>query len=256
MTALDSHAEVLKLARLLGADETRLSFLEKVDARELRKLRTRMSDALFDADLPMLQRLASASRLVPNAVSAKVAERAYGPLLCARVAGVMDLERTIDVARRLNTGFVADVMVEMDPRRGSLILGGLPLARVLDVIAELVRREDWITIGRFAGHLPEATVEAALPLLHDAALLLTAFVLDDKARVGQLIALLPVDRFDGLAAAAARHRLWGPLFDLLAHIGNGDRELLVGALRRLDPESVTEARAQAAEMDALHYLDH
>ncbi|AXB48703.1 hypothetical protein A4R43_21855 [Amycolatopsis albispora] len=252
---MDSRAEVLKLARLLGADHERLSFLAKVDARELRRLRERMTDVLFDANLPMLRRMASASKLLPGAVTAKIAERTYGPMLCARIAGVMDADRAVDVANRLSLGFLADVAVELDPRRCSEIIARMPRARVLEVAAELVRREDWITIGRFVGHLPDETVEAALDVLHDEALLHTAFVLDDKARVGQVVELLPETRFDGLAAAAASHDLWVPTFDLLAHVGNGDRELLAGALRRLDKASVARAREKAAEMGVLHYLD-
>ncbi|QFU86594.1 hypothetical protein [Amycolatopsis sp. YIM 10] len=255
MTTLDSRAEVLKLARLLDADDERLSFLARLDARELRRLRERMTDVLFDANLPMLRRMAAASKLLPGAVTAKIAERVYGPLLCARIAGVMEADRAVDVAKRLTTAFLADVAIELDPRRVSEIIARMPRTRILEIAEELVRREDWITIGRFVGHLPDETVEAAFVVLHDVALLHTAFVLDDKARVGQVVELLPEDRFDGLAAAAAELDLWVPTFDLLAHIGNGDRELLAGALRRLDKASVARAREKAEEMGVLHYLE-
>ena len=43
---------------------------------------------LFDANGAALQRMALAARVVPVGVLAKIAEKVFGPLLCARIAGL------------------------------------------------------------------------------------------------------------------------------------------------------------------------
>lgn len=239
----EARAEILKLARVLGVEPERFAYLERVEPGDLRRLRGQVTDVLFDANLVALQRMALASRLVPTPVLAKIAERVFGPLLCARIAGVMDPSRGIDVAKRLTPGFLADVSMELDPRRASKIIAGIPFETVTAVAAELTRREDWITIGRFVDHLPDETMAASLALIPDSALLQVAFVLDDKARTDHIIGLLPKRRFEGLVNAAAEDDLWFHLLDLLAHLRSERRAALVAEFARLP----AEVRARAPQ---------
>lgn len=164
-----SEAEVLKLARLLGDSQDRFAYLNDVDPDDLRKLREQVTDVLFDADLHVLQRMAMATRVIPASVLAKIGEKVFGSLLCARIAGLVDVSRGVDVAKRLTPKVLADVAVELDPRRASRIIADIPPATVAKVAAELVGREDWITVGRFVGHLPDSTVRACLTVIDDPA---------------------------------------------------------------------------------------
>lgn len=221
---LESHGEVLKLARLLKVPHERLDFLEQVDAGDVRRLREQATDVLFDANLGVLQRMAGASKLLPVPVLARIAERVFGPLLCARFAGLIEVSRGVDVAGRLSPGFLADVAAELDPRRAREIIAGIPAATVRDVTHELVGRQDWITIGRFVGHLPDATVSATLDAVHDEALLRVAFVLDDKDRIDHVVGLLPAHRFAGLARTVADPALNGLTQNLLSHLTKPNRD--------------------------------
>ncbi|RZQ62234.1 hypothetical protein [Amycolatopsis suaedae] len=247
MTSLATRAELLKLARVLRTEPGRLDFLAHVDPADLRKLREQVTDVLFDANKAMLERMAAASRLLPTAVLATIAERTFGPMLCARVAGVMETGRGVEVAKRLSPAFLADVAAELDPRRATGIIVRIPTPTVVRVAEELVSREDWITVGRFVGHLPDPTVAASLAVIHDAALLQIAFVLDDKDHVGNVIRLLPEARFGGLARAAAEHDLWAATFDLLDHVGPAHRARLVAAVAELPAEHRDRAAEQARE---------
>jgi hypothetical protein len=214
-----SQAEILKLARVLGTSPERLAYLERVDAAELQVFREQVTDTLFDANLAVLERMAMASRLLPSPVLAKIAEKVFGPLLCARIAGLVDVSRGVEVAKRLKTPFLTDVAAELDPRRASAIITKIPLDTVVAVAGELVRREDWITVGRFVGHLPDPTVRACLDIIGDAALLRIAFVLDDKDRLDHVVSLLPEDRFRRLLRVAVDDKdLWAPALDLLTHL--------------------------------------
>lgn len=238
-----AHAEVLKLARLLDKPAEELAFLEEVDPAHLSALREQVTNLLFDANLGVLQRMAGASRLLPAPVLARIAERVFGPLLCARMAGLVETSRGVDVAKRLSPAFLADVAALLDPRRASDIITSIPADLVRVVARELARREDWIAIGQFAGNLPDETVRAALAEIDDGALLRVAFVLDDKDEVDNVVNLLGRQRLPGLARQAGQQDAWAAAFDLLSHLGAANANLLATAISELEPE----LRAQAAE---------
>ncbi len=239
-----SRAEILKLARVLDVEPGRLEYLARVDADDLRAFREQVTDTLFDANAAALQRMALAARVVPVGVLAKIAEKVFGPLLCARIAGLVDVGRGVDVAKRLSPRFLAEVAADLDPRRASAIISRIPLDTVLAVAAELARKEDWITLGRFVGHLPDPTVRRALAEIDDPGLLRIAFVLDDKRRIDHVVGLLPAHRLGRLlTAASADEDLWTPALDLLLHVSDARRATLKPMLGGL-PEGFRE-RVQA-----------
>jgi hypothetical protein len=239
-----ARGEILKLARVLGVEPGRLEYLARVDADDLQAFREQVTDTLFDANIAALQRMAMAARLLPGGILAKIAEKVFGPLLCARIAGLVDVSRGVDVAKRLSPRFLAEVAADLDPRRASAIITRIPLETVLEVAAELARREDWITLGRFVGHLPDPTVRRALEEIDDPGLLRIAFVLDDKNRIDHVVGLLPAHRLGRLITTAATDEdLWTPALDLLTHLSDTRRATLKPMLAGL-PEGLRE-RAQA-----------
>nr|WP_225957315.1 hypothetical protein [Amycolatopsis lexingtonensis] len=234
----------MKLARVLDVEHERLEYLARVDADDLKAFREQVTDTLFDANIAVLQRMALAARLLPGAVLAKIAEKVFGPLLCARIAGLVEVSRGVDVAKRLHPRFLAEVAADLDPRRASAIISRIPLDTVLAVAAELASREDWITLGRFVGHLPDPTVRRALEQIDDPGLLRIAFVLDDKNRIDHVVGLLPAHRLGRLITAAGTDEdLWDPALDLLTHLSDERRATLAPMLGGL-PEGLRE-RAQA-----------
>lgn len=180
---MSADAEIRKLARTLGVAPERFGYLRSVPDAELRQLRAQVTATLYDAHLDVLERMARASRLLPNPLLARLAERAFGPLLSARIAGLVEVHHGVDIAKRLSPGFLADVAAELDPRRAAGIIAGLPATVVAAVAAELARREDWITIARFVDMLPRQTITATVDALPDGALPQVAELLDDPARL-------------------------------------------------------------------------
>ncbi|MFJ1762925.1 hypothetical protein ACIOD2_21620 [Amycolatopsis sp. NPDC088138] len=240
----EAEAEILKLARVLGVESDGLEYLARVDADDLKAFREQVTDTLFDANIAVLQRMALAARIVPSPVLAKIAEKVFGPLLCARIAGVVDASRGVDVAKRLSPRFLSEVAADLDPRRASAIISRIPLETVLAVAGELAGREDWITLGRFVGHLPDPTVRRCLEEIDDPGLLRIAFVLDDKSRVDHVVGLLPAHRLGRvITAAGADEDLWVPALDLLNHLSAERRGTLAPMLGAL-PDGLRE-RAQA-----------
>lgn len=210
--------EILKLARLLRCEPERLAYLDEVPPDDLRALREQVTDLLFTANEGTLRRLAAASRLLPTGLVALMGEHAFGPLLAARIAGLLEPHRAIEVAERLPTPFLASVAVELDPRRVNEVIAGIPPGQVAEISAELTARREYVAMGRFVSHLPPASLQAAVGALSDGDLLRTAFVMEDKDRLEELADALGEDRLDGLIEAAESEQLWTEALDLVSHL--------------------------------------
>lgn len=141
------------LARLLRRDPTELEYLLEVPANDLAALRERVTDVLFDAHGQLLGRLAAASKLLPIGVVATIGERAFGPVLAARVAGLLEPSRAVEMAVKLPVAFLADIAVELDPRRASAVIGQIPASQIAAITPALISRGEHVTMGRFVGRL-------------------------------------------------------------------------------------------------------
>jgi hypothetical protein len=69
-------------------------------------------------------------------------------------------------------------------------------------------RHEYVTMGRFVGHLHDPALRAALGVMSDADLLHLAFVLECKDKLEHLINLLAAEPRDSLVDAAAAEGLW------------------------------------------------
>jgi len=248
---LESAAEIAKLARLLGVERHALAYLEVVSAAELASFREQLTDTLYDGDRERFQRIAAAAKVVPGQISAAIAQRALGPMICARLAGLVDTDKAVDIAKRLPTKFLADVTVEIDPRRAAAVIAKVPPKLVGDVAAELTARDETVTLGRFVGYVSDDGLRAALPRIDEPTLLRTAFVMEGKERLDHVISLVPKERLAQIIRAAEHEDLWPEAFDLLGHLGPRSSTDLVATL-----SSAARARvaAKARELGLVEQL--
>lgn len=251
---LETSAEILKLERLLGLEGGDLGFLADVDPGELRTLRERVTDSLFDEGAHSLTRLAAAAKLLPSGLVASVAERSFGPLLCARAAAAVDPDKAIDVAKRLSSGFLADATIELDPRRVAGIIAGVPTSLVEPVARELGERREYVTMGRFLAFVPDHAIGAAMGALSDESMLRTAFVLEHKDALDHAVGLLPPDRLPGVLRVASEMDLWAEALDLLQHLSQERRAPIAEVIASMEEDVVARLvdAASAADLwDAL-----
>jgi hypothetical protein len=246
--SLNIHAEILKLARLLRVEPDRLSYLRRVDAEDVKQLREQATEMLFSAHDQTLSRLAAASRLLPVGLTARLAERTFGPILCARMAGVLDPDRAVDIAARLPAPFLAEVASHIDPRRTAPVIGGIPPERIAEIASQLVAREDFVTMGRAVGQLSPAALRAAMGVLDDASLLRAAFVMEDKESLSQLADLLDEERLIGLIDAAEESGLQEEAIDLLGHVDEARREALLAIIAERDEKNHQEVLDRLAKL--------
>ncbi|MEQ1440284.1 hypothetical protein AAG565_13070 [Fontimonas sp. SYSU GA230001] len=237
MTTLAHQAETLKLARLLHTAPEQLDFVGRLDAAEVRALRERATAALFDGDRHLFHRVAAATKLLPAPIAALIAEKALGPLLCARVAGLLPPERAVDIAKRLHTRFLADVCLELDPRHVRELIAQMPVKRIVEVAHELAARREYITMARFVDVLPEAAMRATLDALQDdETLLRIGFFVENPAQLSAVIQMLSEHRLSRLIRVSVEGaaELWGEALALINAIDAPQRRLMAGLAAALD----------------------
>lgn len=186
----ERRAEILKLAGLLHRHPEQISYLENVPPEDLRVLREQITEKLFTAHEGALRRLVAASKLLPVGLVASLGQSTFGPMLSARIAGLLDPDRAVEIAARMPSEFLAEIAIELDPRRASDVIAGIPAERISEITSELARREEYVTVGRFVGHLGDEAFTAAFAALDDEALSETMFVIEDGAGDDRLERLL------------------------------------------------------------------
>ena len=244
---LRRRAEVLKLARMLAREPESLAYLEGLDLADLRALRDRITGALYDSNGGALGRLAAASRILPTALTATIGQRAFGALLSARLAGLLDPDRAVDVAGKLDPPFLADVAVELDPRRASVLISRLDAELIGRVTAELIARTEYVTMGRFVGHLGDAAITAALTEMSDRDVLGVAFVIEDTSQLSDLLGKLPRRRMGGIVAAAAAEGWWLEALDLLNHLDAQQQRDMITATLALEAPATDDVLSAIVE---------
>ena len=225
--ATDSRAERVKLARLLGLDGAdALACVRGVPAGELRAYRYAVTDVLFDDGRATLERTAEASRLLPAPTLARIGARALGPLICARLTGLLDPGRASEIAGHFPVEFLAELAAELDPRRVVDVVVSTPPERVLAIALEMAARGEHVAMGRFVGYLDRETLAACLRELADADVLRVAFVLEDYGRLEEIVELAGLERTRRMLADAPSQGLGDEARGLLGHLGAPQRRRL------------------------------
>ncbi|BEK95685.1 hypothetical protein [Nocardia seriolae] len=247
---LAAVAETTKLARVLGiSDPIELDFLVDLPPAAIREYRERVTDRLFDRDTKRLRGIAAASKIVPVALSSKMAERAFGPVLCAAVASAVEPHRAVDIAKHLNATFLAECAVQLDPRRTADIIAAVPAKMVTDVARELLSRGDHITMGRFVHVVPEPALRAAAPVMSDPDLLRIGFLLEDKTAIDRVLHIV-ADRVAGVIRSAYDQNMWAEGIDLLDSIAPHNRAWIGDITAGLGGEVLDALINAVAALDA------
>ncbi len=212
MTGVLRHGELVKLGRTLGVAVDELSFVDELELAELRALRESISARLFDDAKPTLSRVAAGSRLLPVGLVARVGEKVFGAMLCARVAGLLSPPHALEVALRMPDAFLAQVSALIDPRSAGEVVAAIPADRIVGVAQVLVGGRDFITMARFVDFLAPETIKAVIDSIPDELdLLHVAAYVEHRDKLAELVGQLEEDRVHAMlralqTASADAHR--------------------------------------------------
>ena len=248
MSSIARRGELVKLSRLFGRPPEALGFLAALEVAELRALRDAVSARLFDDARPVLQRVATGAKLLPNALTARVGETVFGSTLCAQIAGLLGTSHALDLALRMSDGFLAEVSAMIDPRRAGAVISQIPTDRVVAVAHIMLARGDYVTLARFVDFLSTETIAAVIASIPDELQLLRigAYV-ESAPKLGELVGLLPFERVRAMIAAlrGADGVHWMEALAIAEQLDDSWRRTLGDHAAALD-DAVLEALAEAA----------
>lgn len=200
---LARRAEILKLGRVLRIEPDQLGYLDAVDPKAIRTLRERISDQLFEGDRALFQRIVASNRLVPAGLAAIISEKALGPLLCARVSGLMPVDRAIEIANKLPTAFLAQTCLLVDPHRARDLISGFPVRRVTEIARLLAGSGEHVAMARFVDSMSKEAIGACIDILGDEQMLSIGFFVEEKSRLNEIVGWLSEERLRSLVRTGA-----------------------------------------------------
>lgn len=207
MIALPIQAELQKFARTLGCPEKELTGLAILELTRLRRLRQAASAALFEGDRAMLHRVAASTRLLPRGVAALIAEKALGATLCARVAGLLQPQDAVEIARRTPISFNTEVTLQLDPRSAGPMLKLMPVDLVVGVSKQLSARREFIAMADFVELLTDEAIRAVMAVLDDETLLRIGFYVESSQRLEELVDMMSAQRLSKTVALSTSEKL-------------------------------------------------
>lgn len=247
MSRIAARIEVQRLAEVLGLGNRLPEGVESLPAEELKRLRERINELVFDDDSPAVRRLARLAVFLPDRLTAWLARRWIGPWLTARIASAMPARRAAAVACALPAEFLAAVAVELDPRRARDLLRRLPVATILGVAGFLLDRCEYAALGRFVEYVDDAAIRAVIDTTPaEADLLKVAYHVSSRNRLDHLVRMLPQARRAQamLLVLDESQDILLELLALIVHVGYGlQREL--GDLVAAQDEAVLDRIIEA-----------
>lgn len=191
MSTVMVEREVAKLAHELSVDPADLAFLGTSTVATVRALRQAASTALYARSEARVRNIAALTKMVPQAIAAKIAEMAMGPVLSARVAGALDPAEAAKLTGHLSPEFVANVSRGLDPTRVAAIIAGLPEDLIVKVGRTLMAAGDHLTLARFIAVVQPEVALRVVEGSSGAALLDLSLYVDEQEALNPVMAKLP-----------------------------------------------------------------
>lgn len=226
------------MARILHCNPEELQGLDGLDNAQLSHLRKHIDARLSLEGQTALRGLTAAGRMVPARLSAKIAEKALGPVITAEMARKLEPGRSGKVACHLSPSFMADVARYLPAEESSSLLNGLPIEILRVVTHELARRGETIVLATLVAKLPTEAIVALASELDAETLADTALLTDDPAPLAAALS-----RFAPAVLAQAARFL--PDEKILEIVGGLSLELM---------QSVADELVKARDFDELARL--
>lgn len=199
------RTELLKLAAAINCPASQLEGLNDLKASELRKLRLMYQNAAFTRFAPLCKQLATASRLLPKAVSAQMAEKVFGPQLTAHVLVHLPAKQFIAIVERLDDEFLGNLLNYLDSRRASTLIAALPQPLAERFIESGLSQHNYPALAELAEQLPrEQVLGLAEALKSPLDLIRISRFITDKSSLTQLVSGLDENLISNALLAAGK----------------------------------------------------
>ncbi|HZP13607.1 MAG TPA: hypothetical protein VFB36_14410 [Nevskiaceae bacterium] len=246
---IDRATEQRRLAQVLHRKPDELSYLKALDADALMKLRVLLQNSFIDQFSNLFQKLANSGKIVPDAVSAILCRKVFGPALTANMSYYVPADRAARLCKHFDADFMTAIAREQVPERAKALLDGLPVELMREVMRKMVASKDYHIMGAFLDHLPEKKAETLMQELRDVAdhLRISSFA-QHKDRVARLALKLDDDRLKELITIAFAHAEFMLDIGLVTAEMNADQQRRMAKLTdEINPDYRRKARTLAEQ---------
>lgn len=235
---LETNAEIVKIARLLDADPAEIEYLDEISPEALRNLRRSLLDRFYGGTDEGIQRFAKIGNLLPAKVIAQLTKEAVGPVMAARIAGLIDPKQAAAVVSNLPAKYVAEIATHIDPRRVEPVIGRLPDETVEKIAKELIDRKEYVTMGQLTSFVSDDILNSSFQYASDEALLQVAFVTEDKSRLSDALAPQTDERITNIIKTAVFTKLWPEAVDLLTQLSDEQYLRVINLASQVDKRTM------------------
>jgi hypothetical protein len=232
-TRLETEVELLKLARVLRVEAEEVGFLAEQAPAEIRELRNAVLDHLLARDRAQFDRVVALAGHLPVGLAAMLAEHAVGPQLAGRLAGLLEVEQIAEFAERLPAEFLAEIAPVVDLRSFGPLISDISEEKLLAAARVLIAREDWITIAAFVDNTPLERLGRTINLIDGEAVLRVGIVIEQRARIDEILALVDEETLRELLVAATEPELARAALHLISAVGDRGVERIGRVLAEL-----------------------
>lgn len=152
-----------RLARLLNTEQDEVTtLLGDVSQAQREALAEHVAASWESRDEKTLKAVLSLLGVLPDVVSAKVAQKRMPPRFVARIAPHLSEGSFASLVGRLKPEFLAEVSVWLDQPRCREVLRAIPQEHFLPAAMILEARGDWDTLAAVGRELDDATFAASV----------------------------------------------------------------------------------------------
>jgi hypothetical protein len=200
---MDRNTELRRLAQVLHKKIADLDYLSALDASALMALRRAFQNHLLQEFGKTFELLAAGGKISPDALSALLCKKVFGPALTANMSYYTPSDRAARMCKHFDAEFMAEVAREQIPERAERLLKELPIDLMRAVTRALIASKDYHVMGGFTDYLPEDTALALMTEVKSPAdnLRISSFA-QRKDRIARLSARMPDEQVKGFIAAA------------------------------------------------------
>ena len=219
---MNTKNELSQLAALLHVDEEELAFLAPIAPDKIQFLHDSMIRAMQLEQAPMWSRIAKATSLLPDRLTAKIAEGFLGAQVAVYVTYHLPMSRAVKISKHFSLPFLAEMTSHLAADKIEELLNAFPMDRAISLTHYLIRQGEYGVMGRLLDHLQ---VERALVILRrvpsEEHVLQIVAAAQNQPHLAQMLARLPEDRLLRLVRQGIQSNLLADLLDVAAYLPAG-----------------------------------
>lgn len=180
----NKEIELESILKLIKADKSEFTFLEKLESSEILKLKNQIVEAANSNMSDIFSPFAKVSKFLPNFLNAKATEEILGAKIAANLSYHLPPEDAIGIANYFSTKFFADVLENLVPEKIEEMIKKSSHDLMRKAVYELLSRKNYSLIGSLIDFTPLDSVEKiAKGLQSSEDLILISYYCKNKTRL-------------------------------------------------------------------------